>query len=199
MSITTYCIKINLIYQLNILQDSSFSFCVSLSCATALAEERSQARRFCCFCFGLDVTLFLLWARRCPPLLSTVTVDPMVPYSTSLHRWSALTGAKQHCFRTCRELVKRRWVWNQEKAMSKNIALHVLSFPHAVTSESHWWNVKTGCHAATNKKSRSSLKCICLFLKREGVAFGSGTCCWSIRCDLISLNERHPSPCVRQL
>lgn len=88
----------------------------------------------------------------------------------------------------------------RKRATSKSIALHVLSFPHAVTPESCCWNIKTGCQAATNKKSKSSLKCICLFLKQEaGRAFGSGTCCWSIRCDLISLNERHPSPCVRQL
>ncbi len=87
----------------------------------------------------------------------------------------------------------------RKRATSKNIALHVLSFQRAVTSESRRWNIKTGCQAATNKKSKSSLKCICLFLKWEGVAFGSGTCCWSIRCDLISLNERHPSPCVWQL
>lgn len=53
-----------------------------------------------------------------------------------------------------------------KRATSKNIALHVLLLPHAVTSQSCCWNVKTGCQAATNRKSKSSLKCICLFLKR---------------------------------
>lgn len=101
--------------------------CQPLLCdGTTVAEERSQARGFCCFCLELDVILFLLWARRCPPSLSAVAVDPMVPYSTHLRRWSALTGAKQHCFRTCRELVKRRWVWNQEKG---NVQRHRLTRP----------------------------------------------------------------------
>lgn len=33
-----------------------------------------------------------------------------------------------------------------------------------------------------------------IFEAEGGGAFCSGTCCWSIRCDLISLNERSPPP-----
>lgn len=55
----------------------------------------------------------------------------------------------------------------RKRATSKNIALHVLLFPHAVTSKSCCWNIKTGCQAATNKKGKSFLKCICLFLKQK--------------------------------
>lgn len=128
----------------------------------------------------------------------------MVPYSTHLCQWLALTGAKQHCFRTCRELVMRRWVWNQEKGnvkkkkKQKNKTPCTSSCPHTLWHPSHAAPTLTQVvKTLPTKKSKSFLKCICLFLKRlgkGGLSFGSGTCCWSIRCDLISVNERHPPP-----
>lgn len=82
-----------------------------------------------------------------------------------------------------------------KRATSKNIAFHVAFLPHAVTSQSCCLNIKTGCHAATKRKTKSSLKYICLFLKR-GLAFGLGTCCRSIRCDLnISFHLHGDSAC----
>lgn len=115
-----------------------------LSWATALAEQRSQGRRFCCFCFELDVILFyLFWARCCPPLLSAVAAHPVVPYSTHLHRWSTLTGAKQHCFGTCRELVKRRWVWNRGKGQRPKTSPCTSSCSHTLWHRSHAaWTLK---------------------------------------------------------
>lgn len=56
-----------------------------------------------------------LRARCCPPLLSAVSAHPVALHSAHPRRLSALTGAKQHCFRTCRELVKGRWVWIRGK------------------------------------------------------------------------------------
>lgn len=82
-----------------------------------------------------------------------------------------------------------------KRATSKNIAFHVAFLPHAVTSQSCCLNIKTGCHAATKRKTKSSLKYICLFLKR-GLACGLGTCCRSIRCDLnISFHLHGDSAC----
>lgn len=78
----------------------------------------------------------------------------------------------------------------RKRATSKNIALHVLSFPHAVTSRSCCWNVKTGCQAATNRKSKS-LKWVSLFLKR-GWLFARGHAAQALDVILISFNERHP-------
>lgn len=55
MSITPYCIKINLIYELNILQDSSFSVRVSLSSWREITREKRL--------------LFLLWT-WCHPVFT---------------------------------------------------------------------------------------------------------------------------------
>lgn len=101
-----------------------------------------------------------------PLPISAVTADPAVPHSASLRPLSAVTGAKQHCFRTCRELVKRRWVWNQEKGQRpKTFAPRVLSLPHAVTSRLCGWNIEHVVKPPPNKTSKSFLKCVCLFLK----------------------------------
>lgn len=70
---------------------------------------REEGRAFC-FCFRIHVISLLFCVRCCQPLVLPVTEDPMMSYSVRHQRQRALTGAMQHCFLTCRELVKRRWV-----------------------------------------------------------------------------------------
>jgi len=105
--------------------------------------------------------------RGCRPS-PAVAVGPAVPRSARLHRWSALTGAKQRRFRTCRELVKRRWVWNQEKGNVQKQrppppCPHTLWHPSRAAG-----TLKQVVRPPTTKKSKWFLKCICLFLKWGG-------------------------------
>lgn len=138
--------------------------------------------------------LFLLSGRCRRPSLPAVTVDPTVPYSAHLRPLSALTGAKQHCFRTCRELVKRRWVWNQEKGQRPKTLPCTSSRSHTLWHPGRAaGTLKQVVKPPPSKPSKSFLKCICLFLRLGwGVGVGSRTFCWGIWCDLISRNERHP-------
>lgn len=153
MSITAYCIKnkINLIYEVNILQDSSLSLCFRPSCSTALAEERSQGKRFCCLelmssCFysKWDVVEHRSRLSLCIPWCHIQPIFAGDP------PWRVQSS-------TASEHVASWWRGGgcgiRKRATSKNIALCVLLFPHAVTSESRCWNIKTGCQAATNKRA----------------------------------------------
>lgn len=105
-------------------------------------------------------------------------------HGATLSPSSAVIGPDGRCCPTCRELVKRRWVWNREKGnVQKHRPRATLPRPsptsRAVTSEPCCRNIKTGCQAATNKNSKSLLKCVCLFLKwqqEEGGSFGWRTC-----------------------
>lgn len=82
---------------------------------------------------------------------------------------------------------------NWEKGQRPKTLSRTSSCFHGLWHPGHAaWNIKTGCQAATNEKSKS-LKCICLFLK-WGERFARGTSCSSIRCDLILLNESPPTP-----
>lgn len=82
---------------------------------------------------------------------------------------------------------------NWEKGQRPKTLSRTSSCFHGLWHPGHAaWNIKTGCQAATNEKSKS-LKCICLFLK-WGSLFARGTSCSSIRCDLILLNESPPPP-----
>lgn len=68
MSITPYCIKINLIYELNILQDSCF---FSASLVRPHQQKRDHKREgFCCFCLGLNVIPFFTLSE----MLSTIAL-----------------------------------------------------------------------------------------------------------------------------
>lgn len=152
-----------------------------LSWLTALAEQKSQGRRFCCFCFELDVILFcFVFFIILSEMLSTVALSCRSASRGAIFNPSSPLIGPDGCKAALLPNMSRAGeeevgVESGKRAMSKNIALHVLLFPHAVTSQSCRWNIKTGCQAATNGKSKSSLKCICLFLK-AGVALGSGTC-----------------------
>lgn len=118
---------------------------------------------------------FSLQARRRPASLSAVSPHPAVPQSARLHQWSALTGAKQRCFRTCRGAGEEEvGVEMGEKGQRPKTLSHTSSRFHRRWHPGHAaWNVKTGCQAATNEKSKS-LKCICLFLNRGGRLFARG-------------------------
>lgn len=161
MSITTYCIKINLIYELNILY-SSFSLHPLLLWTKITKGEGFAVSALdlmsSCFYSKRDVvhhrsrlSLWIPW-RHTQPILA------------SDRPWRVQSS-------TASEHVASWWRGGgcgiRKRATSKNIALHVVLFPHAVTCESCCWNIKTGCQGATNKKSKSFLKCICLFLKQE--------------------------------
>lgn len=73
----------------------------------------------------------------------------MVPHWTHPSPLSGLTGAKGRFFRTCRKLVKRRWVWNQEKG---NVEKHLATCPSVPTRcdipvmQLERWNQLSGSH-----------------------------------------------------
>lgn len=131
LSRTPWCMKINNLWT------NVFSRLL-LTCQHLFGGSESKTKNDFAFSVaGAVSSSFSLQARRRAATLSAVSPHPAVPHSARLHQWSALTGAKQRCFRTCRGLVKRRWVWKLGKrATSKNIVSHVLLFPRAVTSRS---------------------------------------------------------------
>lgn len=103
---------------------------------------------FFCFFFPLLSRLSLLIAPcRIPPILAC-SRPRRVQSSTA---WG-----------TCRELVKRRWVWNHEKGnVEKHLPACLLDSRAPWHALSRSWNVGTGCQAATNENRKSLLKCVC--------------------------------------
>lgn len=160
MSITTYCMKINNLW---IEYSTRLVFFYMLA---ALGQQ--QERRFCCFCFwDSDVIPFFTPSET----LSTIALGCRWGSRGAIFNPSSPVIGPDGCKAALLQNMSRAGeeevgVDSGKRATSKNIALHVLLLPQAVTSQSCCWNVKTGCQAATNRKSKSSLKCICLFLKR---------------------------------
>lgn len=124
----------------------------------------------------------------CPPACLSLPVRPVA--LPPLGSWWALTGAKSSAApEHVASWWEGRWVWIRRKGQR----------PKASASTSFSPPNPPPPHATLKQVVRpppteraNLLKCVCLFegkKKKWGWLFGSGTCCWSIRRDLILLNE----------
>lgn len=137
-----------------------------LTCQHLFCGSESETKNdFAVSVAGSVSSSFSLQARRRAASLSAVSPHPAVPHLavfTSDRPWRVQSsGASEHVAGWWRGGGCGNWEKGQRpKTLSRTSScFHGLWHPgHAA------WNIKTGCHAATNEKSKS-LKCICLFLK----------------------------------
>lgn len=157
MSITTYCIKskINLIYEVNIVQNSSLSLCFSPFCSTALVKDGEITRE----------VVLLSWLQSwCHPastlseMLSSIALGCRCvsrgaifsPSSPVIRPDGCKAALLQNMSRAGEEEVGVESGKGQRPKTSPRFSScsHMLWHPSGAV-----WNIKTGCQAATNERA----------------------------------------------
>lgn len=137
----------------------------------SLVTARVKLKWFCCFCCGLSVILSLALSEA----LCGVALGCLSGSRGATLGPSSPVISPDGCKAALLQNMSRGW-WrgggcgNGGKGQRPKTLSHTSSRFHGLWHPAHAaWNIKTGCQAATNEKSKS-LKCIlCIFFKWGGV------------------------------